>query len=276
MDASTETNLLENHSSSAFRTNTRKPFILTLIFILTLFIAGIITVITVVTIHSYEHDADPTPSKSIQAICSLAPYKHLCISTLSSAISANISGDKFVHFFPTNIIFHSFKLTVYNLIHLANISNPDNIPELKECQTLLNKEVSGLNDSVASSKNLYFFTGVEVSEYLEVFDRVKTHQQACLDRLEESGSTMMDEIRLNVQITRKYMFNTRAILLNRETIMDIIYGRSQSSAVDYYYDYLNEFYSKYFDWLGYEFMIIYVPQYVFLILLLIVVLKLNQ
>lgn len=87
---------------------------------------------------------------------------------------------------------------------------------------------------------------------------------------------MMDEIRLNVQITRKYMFNTRAILLNRETIMDIIYGRSQSSAVDYYYDYLNEFYSKYFDWLGYEFMIIYVPQYVFLILLLIVVLKLNQ
>lgn len=276
MDSSAETNLLENQSSPAsLKKNTKKPYILTLIFILTLFIAGVITVITVITIHSYEH-ADPTPSKSIKSICSFAPYKHLCISTLSSSISAHTSGDKFIHFFPTNIIFHSFKLTVYNLIHLANISNPDNIPELKKCQTLLNKEVSGLNDSVASSKNLYFFTGLEVDEYVEVFNRIKTNQQACLDTLEESGSTVIDAIRLNVQDTRKYMFNTRAILLNRDTILDNIYGRSSSSAVDYYYDYLNEYYRKYFDWLGCEFMIIYVPQYVFLIVLLILVLKLNQ
>ncbi|KAK1363431.1 hypothetical protein POM88_038992 [Heracleum sosnowskyi] len=260
MDPSTETTLLENQSSSAFpKKNTPKPYILTLIFILTLFIAGVITIITVITIHSYEHAA-PTPSKSIQAICSFAPYKHLCISTLSSSISANTSGDKFIHFFPTNIIFHSFKLTVYNLIHLANISNPDNIPELKECQTLLNKEVSGLDHLVASSKNLYFFTGLEVDQYVEVFDRLKTYQQACLDRLAENGSSVIDEIRINVQITRKFMFNTRAILLNRDTILDNIYGRSQSSAVDYYYDYLNEYYRKYFDWLGCEFMIIYVPH----------------
>lgn len=129
---------------------------------------------------------------------------------------------------------------------------------------------------MTSSKNLYFFTGLEVSEYVEVFDRINTYQQACLDRLEESGSTLIEEFKLNVQDTRKYMLNSRAILLNRETILDNIYGRSQSSAVDYYYDYLHECYRKYFDWLGYEFMIIYVPQYVFLIVLLVLVLKLNQ
>lgn len=136
MDASTETALLENHSSSAFqKKNIKKPYILTLLLILILFITGVITIITVITIHSYEH-ADPTPYKSIQAICSFAPYKHFCISTLSSSISANTSRDKFIHFFPANILFHSFKLTISNLIHLANISNPDNIPELKRVSNL--------------------------------------------------------------------------------------------------------------------------------------------
>ncbi|KAL1810232.1 hypothetical protein ACET3Z_027222 [Daucus carota] len=235
MDSSTETTLLESQSSSAFpKKNIQKPCILTSIFIITLLIAGIVTVTTVVIIRQSSPN-DYTPSKYIQIICSFAPYKDLCISTLSSSVSTKASGDDSdTHIFPANIIFYSFQLSVYQLIHLANISNPDNIPELQECQALLNNEVSGLNDSAASSRNLYFFTGLEVDEYLEVFNRMETYQQACLDRLEESGSTVIDEIRLNVQNARKYMSNSRAILLNRKIISDSIYGRSTSSRVDYF------------------------------------------
>lgn len=60
------------------------------------------------------------------------------------------------------------------------ISNPDNILQLRVCRDLFNKQVSGLNNSVASFKNLYSFTELEVLEYVVVFKRIKTYQQACL------------------------------------------------------------------------------------------------
>ncbi|KAK1363429.1 hypothetical protein POM88_038990 [Heracleum sosnowskyi] len=140
MDPSTETTLLENQSSSAFPKKNTPSSVFTLV-------------------------DDPTPTKSIQAVCSFAPYRQLCISSLSTSNSTNTSSDDLdTYFFTESILFRSFQLSINQLINLANISNPDDIPELRECRTLLNKEVSGLSDSVTSYKKLYSFTGHEVSE----------------------------------------------------------------------------------------------------------------
>ncbi|WOH10441.1 hypothetical protein DCAR_0729910 [Daucus carota subsp. sativus] len=174
---------------------------------------------------------------------------------------------------PLNMIFYSFQVSVIQLTHLAsfhNISKPNDVaePVLLECQVLFNKDLAGLNNSVSSSRNFYYFTKIERDEYVEVFNKTETNQQSCLDRLEEStnGSTVIDEIRFNVEKTRRYMSNTRAILVKFEPILDSIYGNFPSAdTADYY--------SFYFDGLSYEYMVIFVPQYVFLILLFILMLK---
>lgn len=80
-----------------------------------------------------------------------------------------------------------------------------------------------------------------------------------------TGSTMMDEIRLNGEKTRRYINNTVAVLLNMDSILYNLYSYPSSGTVDYY--------SYYFDGLSYEYMVIFVPQYVFLILLFILMLK---
>ncbi|KAK1363428.1 hypothetical protein POM88_038989 [Heracleum sosnowskyi] len=257
--------------------NTQKPYILTFIFVLTLIVTGILTVTTVIVIRQSSPGSDyslvePTPSKYIQALCSFAPHKHLCSSSILSSISTNTSSNyEFApYLYPENIIFHSFQVAVTQLTHLANITKPNGTAEsvLLECQALLNKELSGLNDSVSSFRNFYSFTKTEAGEYVAILNMMETNQQACLDKLEESstGSTMINEIRLNVEKTRRYMSNTIAVLQNIDSVLDNLYGYPSSGTVDYY--------SYYFYGLSYEYMIIFVPQYVFLILLFILMLKL--
>lgn len=272
---SLKTNLLQQEFP---KKNTQKPYILTLIFVLTLIVAGILTVTTVVVIRQSSPISDysyiePTPSRSIQAVCSFTPYKHLCSSSLMSSISTNTSNYEFdTYLSPENIIFRSFQVAVTQLTNLANITEPNSTTEsgLLECEVLLNKDLSGLNNSVSSRKNLYYFTKTEVGEYVLAFNRMETYQQACLDKLEETTqtsteSTMIDEIRLNVEKTRRYINNTVAVLLNIDSILDNFYSYPPSGSVDYY--------SYFFDMLSYEYMIIFVPQYVFLILLFILMLK---
>lgn len=274
---SLKTNLLQQQVP---KKNSQKPYILSSIFVLTLIVAGILTVTTVIVIRqaspgSIDIYVDPAPSKSIQIICSFAPYKHLCRSALLSFVSTNSTSDDNLESQPSplNMIFYSFQVSVIQLTHLAsfhNISKPNDVaePVLLECQVLFNKDLAGLNNSVSSSRNFYYFTKIERDEYVEVFNKTETNQQSCLDRLEEStnGSTLIDEIRFNVEKTRRYMSNTRAILVKFEPILDSIYGNFPSAdTADYY--------SFYFDGLSYEYMVIFVPQYVFLILLFILMLK---
>ncbi|KAL1810233.1 hypothetical protein ACET3Z_027223 [Daucus carota] len=274
---SLKTNLLQQQIP---KKNSQKPYILSSIFVLTLIVAGILTVTTVIVIRqaspgSIDIYVDPAPSKSIQIICSFAPYKHLCRSALLSFVSTNSTSDDNLESQPSplNMIFYSFQVSVIQLTHLAsfhNISKPNDVaePVLLECQVLFNKDLAGLNNSVSSSRNFYYFTKIERDEYVEVFDKMETNQQSCLDRLEEStnGSTLIDEIRFNVEKTRRYMNNTRAILVKFEPILDSIYGIFPSvDTADYH--------SFYFDGLSYEYMVIFVPQYVFLILVFILMLK---
>ncbi|KAK1363425.1 hypothetical protein POM88_038986 [Heracleum sosnowskyi] len=289
---SIKSNLLQPQSSPDFpKNNTQKPCILSLIVLLTLVVAGILTVTTVIIIResspsiSYTFVA-PTPSQTIRAVCSFTPYKQLCRYTLSSSIFDNKSHENFAKTInksddlykyntrvsPRNIVFHSFQLGVSHLTNLSlfrNISKPSNIPEsvLRECQVLLKKEISGLNDSAASAENLYSLR-LNVEKYVEQFNKMVKLEQACLGRLEESGSMVSDKMRLRVQKMRRYTRNTRAILLNMDSIFDELCGRP-SFDVDHY-----SYYSYYFQGLSYEYMVVCVSQYTFLILLLILMLKL--
>lgn len=289
---SMKTNLIQQHSSPEFpKKNTEKPCILSLIVLLTLIVAGILTITTVVTIResspsiTYAYVA-PTPSQTIRAICSFTPYKPLCRYTLSSSIFNNKShvniaknvnnSDVFykynTHLSPRNVVFNSFQLSVNHLTNLAmfrNISKPSNISEsvLRECQVLLKKDISGLNHSAISADNLYSLR-LNVEEYVERFNRMEKHQQACLDSLEKSGLMVYDNIRLRMQKMRRYTRNTRAILLNINSIFDELCGRP-SFHVDHY-----SYYSDYFHGLSYEYMVVCVWQYTFLIVLLILMLKL--
>lgn len=285
-----KTSLLQQQSSPEFpKKNTQKPCIFSLIILLTLIVAGILTVTTVITIResspstTYTYVA-PTPSHNIRAVCSFTPYKRLCRYTLSSSIFDNKSDKNvsknlnksddiyYTHLSPRKIVFHSFQVGVNHITNLAsvdNISQPSNISEsvLRECQVLLKKEISGLNASSASAENLYSLR-LNVEEYVERFNRMEKHQQACLDGLEESGSMVIDNIRFRVRKMRRYTRNTRAILLNIDSIYDEICGSHSFHFDDYSY------YSYYFQGLSYEYMVVCVSQYTFLIVLLILMLKL--
>lgn len=284
---STKTNLLEKQPSSEFpKTNTLKLYILSLIILLSLVIAGILFITTVINLRESSPSITnhviylaPTPFHSIRAICSFTPYKRLCRNTLSSSISTNVSSDNSTLplddiFPPENIILRSFQLGVNQLIGLVNISKSNDIPELRECQVLLNREMSELNNSVASSQNLDSFRQ-EVDKYLDRFKKLETYQQACLDKLQESGSVKIDKIRSNVQKMRRYISNNRAVLLNIDPIVEKIYGSTSSSVqVDDNSIRTIHSYAYIFHGVGYDYMIIFLLQYVFLLCILIMMLKL--
>lgn len=101
--------------------------------------------------------------------------------------------------------------------------------------------------------NGYSLTDVEVNDIVSWFSAVGKHQQVCLDRLEENGSTVLDQVRSKVQHTRKYMSNTLAILANIDPIFDKIYDLSGLS-------------------LGYS--IVFIVQYTILVFLFCLMLRL--
>lgn len=276
---SMKTNLLHRQSSPEFpKKNTEKPYILSLIVLLILIVAGILTVTTVLIIDesspstSYAFVA-PTPTRSIRAVCSFTPYKRLCRYTISSSVFNNKSRDEReqdTHYLsPKNIIVHSYQLGVKQLVHLSSLHNiSESASVLRECQVLLKKEVPGLNVSAALANNFYSLR-LELEENVARFNRMERHQQACLDKLDATAESRVTEmIKLNVRKMRRYTRNTRAILLNIDSILDEIYG-APSFSVDQY-----SYYSYYFDGLSYEYMIVCVSQYTFLMALLILMLKL--
>lgn len=65
-----------------------------------------------------------------------------------------------------------------------------------------------------------------------------------------SGLTLIDEVRSNVQKSRRYMNNTRAILLNIDPILRKNYV-SPSIDIDYY---SHNYFS---DWLNYEYVLVF-------------------
>ncbi|KAK1363426.1 hypothetical protein POM88_038987 [Heracleum sosnowskyi] len=233
---STKTTLLEKQPSSELpKNNTLKLYILSLVIALSLVSAGILFITTVINFQGSNPsspdfiDLTPSTGYSIRTICSFTPNKRLCRKTLSPIISSDNSALSLDYVFPQeNIILRSFQLSVNQLIRLTNISKHIDIPELRECQVLLDKEMSELNNSVASIQNNHLFRQ-EVNEYLDRFRRMETYQQACLDKLQASGSPKIDEIRLNVQKMRRYMSNSRAVLLNIDPIVEKIYSSTSSS-----------------------------------------------
>ncbi|KAK1363427.1 hypothetical protein POM88_038988 [Heracleum sosnowskyi] len=283
---STRTNLLEKQPSEAEvpKNNTFKLYILSLVILLSLVTAGILFITSVINLSESDPissiqivELAPTTGHSIRAICSFAPYKRLCRNTLSSSISTNISSDNLALsldcvFPPENIILCSFQLGVSQLTSLTNISKLNHIPQLQECQVLLDKEMSGLTNSVASIQDLDLFRQ-EVSEYLDRFKRIETHQQVCLDKLQKSGSPKIDEIRLNLQKMRRYMSNSRAVLLNIDPIVEKIYNSSTSSSVQVHHNSIHS-HAHFFHGVGYDYMIIFLLQYILLLCILISILKL--
>lgn len=94
--------------------------------------------------------------------------------------------------------------------------------------------------------DLYSF----INESIERLKRIETHQQACLDGLEMSRSTLIDEVRSNVQKLRTYMNNCRAILLNINPILRKMCG-SPLNDIDYYsYNYFS-------DWSNNEYVLVF-------------------
>lgn len=272
---STKTNLLEKQPSA--ENNTFKLYILSLVIVLSLVLPGIIFITTVINLREsspstaiHVMNLAPTPSHSIQTtICSFAPYKRLCHNTLSS------STDNSTLPLDDVFIFRSFQLGVNQITRLANVSKLNDIPELQECRVLLNKEMSELNNSVASSQNHDSFRQ-EINEYLDRFKRIETYQQACLIKLQEStGSLKIDKIRSNVQKMRRYMSNNRAILLNIDAIVDEIYSSTSSSVqVDNDSIRTTHSFADFFYGMGNDYMIIFILQYVYLLCVLISMLKL--
>lgn len=282
---STKTTLLEKQPSSEFpKNNTLKLYILSFVILLSLVIAGILFITTIINLRVSDLNnvqminLSPTPFHSIRAICSFTPYKQLCRNTLYSSITTNVSSDNATLpldnvFPPENIIFLAFQLGTNQLIRLTNISKLDDILELQECQMLLDKEMSKLNNSLASFQDLNSFSQ-DVSEYLDRFKRIETYQQACLDKLQESGSPKIDEIRSNVQKMRRYISNNRAVLLNIDPIVNKIYSpSSSSSSVQVDHNAIHS-YAYFFHGMGYDYMIIFLLQYVFLLCILITMFKL--
>lgn len=115
-----------------------------------------------------------------------------------------------------DIIYLSLQVAV---TQLTPLNSKPNDSALLECQSLITKDVSRLNDSL-TPMDPYALTDAEVEDFVCRLIAVGTHQQACLDRLEENGSTVLDERRLKVHMSRKFTSNALAILRNINPVFD--------------------------------------------------------
>lgn len=89
------------------------------------------------------------------------------------------------------------------------------VSALHDCEILFEDAVFQLNKSINSmtvGPGEVVFTRNKIRELNAWISAAMTDQETCLDGLEEMGSTVCDEVRMNVQLSKQCMSDSLAIL----------------------------------------------------------------
>ncbi|CAL5444814.1 unnamed protein product [Camellia sinensis] len=218
---------------------TRKPLIavvISLIILLTVIIGAMLGLLIIheSTTESTESSSSSSLSNnnavdSIKAVCSVTQHPNSCFSSISSF--DNHSPCRLPKADPELILNLSLRVAAKELTDLNSLpktliskSNDDrSVSALKDCVSLFDDALSQLNKSVELmdvGPGEKVLTEAKIGDMKTWVSAAMTNQDTCLDGLDETGSTVGDEVRGKVQNSKEYMSNSLAILANIQAVLD--------------------------------------------------------
>lgn len=223
------------HQSPNPNTNTQKKPLVTAVSILAiLFLSLTLGAMFGVLVHMAASDPPDLPSSSssnsaehdtdsvIKAVCNVTRYPDSCFSSITS-FSLCSSSRKLTD--PEAIFKLSLRVSVAELSNFKNtmISNSNQGVAFSDCQSQIEDAVSRLNDSVVAmevcSGGEKALTETKISNLRTWISAAMTDQETCLDGLEETGSTALDEVKTKMKKSQEYTSNCLAILANIHTLL---------------------------------------------------------
>ncbi|XP_073144435.1 pectinesterase 3 [Henckelia pumila] len=169
-----------------------------------------------------SEDSTPLVSNSqaaLKTVCSVTLHPDSCFSSISPLNTPPIDNTP-LHFF--NLSLQATIREVSNLSSLPQDFIKDS-PALKDCADLFSDAASQLENSAALLRvgpGENPLTEMKISDIQTWVSAAMTDQETCIDGLEETGSTAVNDFKTRVQKSQEYMSNTLAILNHIQTLYD--------------------------------------------------------
>ncbi|KAK2973524.1 hypothetical protein RJ640_010579 [Escallonia rubra] len=208
--------------------NRRITVVVSLTLLLSVAIGGMIGALI------HESATDPSESspslsansaESLRSICSVTRYPESCFSSISSINT--MSNCPKPH--PELVLNLSLRVALTELTNLASLprtlisksNDAGAVSALNDCASLLGDAVSQLNNSASLlGGEKAALTEDKISDMKTWISAAMTDQDTCVDGLEETASTVVDEVKGKVQRSTEYMSNSLAILANINALLD--------------------------------------------------------
>ena len=218
------------HQSPNPNTNTqKKPFVTAVSILAILFLSLTLGAMFGVLVHMVASDPPSSSSSNsavhdtdsvIKAVCNVTRYPDSCFSSITSLCS---SSRKLTD--PETIFKLSLRVSIAELSNFKKtmISNSNQGAAFADCRSQIEDAVSRLNDSVVAmevcSGGEKALTETKISDLRTWISAAMTDQETCLDGLEETGSTALDEVKTKMKKSQEYTSNCLAILANIHTLL---------------------------------------------------------
>lgn len=173
-------------------------------------------------INSYEKPATTNRSKTT-AISLLVLLTLLTVATLSYISTTTTPPSLSTKPDPKLLFNTSLYISLTELKNISSLpqtlitdsTDTRTVSALHDCEILFEDAVFQLNKSINSmtvGPGEVVFTRNKIRELNAWISAAMTDQETCLDGLEEMGSTVCDEVRMNVQLSKQCMSDSLAIL----------------------------------------------------------------
>ncbi|KAL3723557.1 hypothetical protein ACJRO7_035692 [Eucalyptus globulus] len=158
-----------------------------------------------------------TPAASIRAVCNATEYPNSCFSSITTLESSSNSTD------PRQIFKLSLLVAINGAASFFNYTN-QLVPQMTDpleqaafgvCQTVLQDAIDHLNDTASLmevNQGQKLPSPSTVTDMRTWLSTAITHQETCLDALEEANSTLLGDMRLAMRNSTEFTSNSLAIV----------------------------------------------------------------
>ncbi|KAL4589320.1 hypothetical protein LXL04_002226 [Taraxacum kok-saghyz] len=206
----------------AFRQKTRKRLIILIVSVV-LLLAVIIGAVARTVIHNRNNDdgkdapsAQLSSAQSIKAVCSQTLYPESCYSSISELDKSNTTDPEDLLKLSLQVVFNSLSGLSSLPGELIKATSDDAAKEaLRVCETVLDDAVDYLRDSISSMEvksGQKLLSVTKIDDLKTWLSTALTHQDTCLDALEEMNSTVLADVKSKMQNSTEYASNSLAIV----------------------------------------------------------------
>lgn len=208
----------------AFKRKTRKRLIIVAVSLVVL-AALIVGVVVGTVVHKnnkggggdYAPPSTTSPAQSLKAICSATNYPGSCYTSISQLKSSNTSD-------PEKLFQLSLQVALDALQKVSTMlpekwSNSTKDPGVKKalgvCQTVFDDAIGMLNDSISTmdaKDGERLLTVTKINDLKTWLSTTLTDQDTCLDALEESNATIIEDVKDLMNNSTEYASNSLAIV----------------------------------------------------------------